>query len=187
MDSKNFEHPYYFAQMINKLSMELSRSDDVFVDHHKRKKEGIFPIWAALECSSFGELSKLYKNLKNEDKTYIAKEYFGLGRMYIENWLQASVYARNIAAHGGRFYNRRLKSVPVKLPTKYNGKVQNNTSYAIIYAIYKLQPTKELQSKLLLELNRIFNKYPYALKEHMGFPENWVEILESESKENKNR
>ena len=187
MDSKNFEHPYYFAQFITTLSKEITRSDDVFVEHHKRKRNSTFPIWAALECSSFGDLSKLYKNLKNEDKNHIAKTYFNRSRQYIENWLQVCVYARNIAAHGGRFYNRRLKSIPVKFPSKYTGVLDSTSAFACIYAIHQLQPTSALAEKLRHDLAAIFQKYPFALKKHMGFPDNWSEILTAEAQSNQDK
>lgn len=180
MRSENFSHPYYFSQFLYKLSNEIARSDDVFVDHHKKHLQSVFPIWVALECSSFGELSKMYKNLKNEDKSNIAKKYFNLSRQYIENWLQACVYARNIAAHGGRFYNRTLKTVTVLLPNKYRNVLHPNMAFSYIYALHKLQPTKALAKKLRNDLSSLYKKYPFALKKHMGFPENWEQLLENE-------
>jgi len=143
----------------------------------------MFPLWVAIECSTFGNLSKLFKNMKPDDKTLISKTYFGVNRSYIENWLQATVYARNVAAHGGRFYNRKLRPVPLKLASKYSQAFDRCSAFAYIYAIYKMQPTKALSQSMRSELTTLFDSYPFALKKHVGFPDNWLDILnESENK-----
>lgn len=177
MQPSNFSDEARHQVFIDKLSNEIKRSDDAFVHHHREDRDCIFPVWVALECSSFGELSKMYKNMTNEDKTYIAKKYFGRSKSYIENWLQVCVYARNIAAHGGRFYNRKLKSVPLRIPKKLQNQINSETPFATIFAINKLQPTTELAQSLRSELKGIFQKFPCAELKHMGFPEDWMGIL----------
>lgn len=183
MDSKNFSNPIYHLDFISKLSDEIEKSDDVFVNHYKRDFDSKFPIWVAIECSTFGNLSKLFKNMKPEDKTLISKTYFGVSREYTENWLQAAVFARNVAAHGGRFYNRQLRAVPLKIASKYTKAIDRYSAFAYTYAIYKMQPTKALSQSMRGELASLFESYPFALKKHLGFPEDWLDILnESENK-----
>lgn len=183
MDSKNFSNPIYHLDFISKLSDEIEKSDDVFVNHYKRDFDSKFPIWVAIECSTFGNLSKLFKNMKPEDKTLISKTYFGVSREYIENWLQAAVFARNVAAHGGRFYNRQLRAVPLKIASKYTKAIDRYSAFAYTYAIYKMQPTKALSQSMRDELASLFESYPFALKKHLGFPEDWLDILnKSENK-----
>lgn len=183
MDSRNFLNPIYHLDFISKLSDEIEKSDDVFVNHYKRDFDSRFPIWVAIECSTFGNLSKLFKNMRTEDKTLISKTYFGVSREYIENWLQAAVFARNVAAHGGRFYNRQLRTVPLKIASKYEKDIDRYSAFAYTYAIYKMQPTKALSQSIRAELTSLFESHPFALKKHLGFPENWLDILnESENK-----
>ena len=183
MDNKNFSDPLYHTDFLLKLSNEIEKSDDLFVNHYKRDFDSMFPLWVAIECSTFGNLSKLFKNMKPDDKTLISKTYFGVNRSYIENWLQATVYARNVAAHGGRFYNRKLRPVPLKLASKYSQAFDRCSAFAYIYAIYKMQPTKALSQSMRPELTTLFDSYPFALKKHVGFPDNWLDILnESENK-----
>ena len=69
---------------IKQLNQELSRADELFIGHHNNKYGGQFPIWVAVEVISFSPLSKLYSNLKNEDKRHIANEYDGLPHVYIK-------------------------------------------------------------------------------------------------------
>ena len=177
MDSGNFSSPFYHLDFIGRLQEEIDKSDDVFVAHHKKDFNSVFPFWVAIECSTFGNLSKLYKNLKEDDRTLISKKYFGVNREYLENWLQAAVFARNVAAHGGRFYNRELRTIPVRLPKKYSNVINPRRAFAYIYAIYKMQPTKALSKSMRESLSSIFVSYPFALGKYVGFPEDWNEIL----------
>ena len=161
----------------DRLQEEIEKSDDVFVAHYRQDFNSVFPMWVAIECTTFGNLSKLYKNLKAKDRTTISKKYFGTSREYVENWLQAAVFARNVSAHGGRFYNRKLRTVPVKLPQKYSGIIDRRSAFAYAYAIYKMQPTKALSAAMRKALSDIWASYPFALKTHVGFPEDWEQIL----------
>lgn len=181
MDPKNFESPERHAEFLAKLTEEVKRSDDIFAHYHKTMKGCVFPIWAAIECSSFGDLSKMYKNMKKEDRMEISKSFYGISREYAENWLQAIVIARNIAAHCGRFYNRRLRSVKLKLPDKLKQVIDSDSAFAVFYAIYRLQPTKALANSLLQEIQNIFEKYSNPDIKQLGFPENWMSILQTNS------
>ncbi|MBQ3578750.1 MAG: Abi family protein [Firmicutes bacterium] len=177
MDADNFENSNYHKTFIAKITEEVSRSDDIFVYHHRKDLNCVFPIWAVIECSSFGDLSKLYKNLKAEDRTFISKNEYGVSREYIENWLQAIVSARNIAAHAGRFYNRRFKSVRVKLPKKLKRVIWSDSAFAIVYAIHRLQPTEALAKALRKDLSDLISKYPIADKAQLGICDDWEDLL----------
>ena len=177
MDASYFLDPSYHEKFIIKLTEEIDKSDDIFVDHYKENCNSVFPIWSAIECVTFGTLSKLYKNLLTDDKNTISKNYYGVSREYVENWLQATVVARNIAAHGGRFYWRLLNSVRVKLPSALRTKFNNYRAFAYIFAIQHLLPTHSLASSLRYDLMILFSKYPYADIKMLGFPDDWNDIL----------
>lgn len=183
MDNKNFENALFHLDFIKKLTDEIEKSDDIFVNHYKDEYNNIFPLWVAIECATFGNLSKLYKNLKPEDRMNISRNYYGVSREYIENWLQAIVFARNIAAHGGRFYNRILRAVPLKLDKKHKTIIDRYSTFAYVYAIHRMQATTALAHSMRNDLTTIFDQYPFARKDYLGFPENWLDILEkSENK-----
>ena len=177
MDACNFNESRYHESFLERLEEDIARSDDVFVDHYKNDRGGVFPIWVAIECCSFGELSKLYKNIKPGDKSLIAKRYSKVPRAYVENWLQALVYARNIAAHNGRLYGRWLRSIPVKLPNRLKSTVDQKSVFAVIFAMHKLQPTDKLAEALIRDISSLFEKYHAADKKMLGFPDSWLDIL----------
>lgn len=179
MDDSNFYDFDYHTKFIQDLKSELTVSDDVFVNHHKRTHSHIYPFWVIIEVTTFGVLSKLFKNMLPDDRTYISKHYYGVHREYIENWLQCSVLARNIAAHGGRFYNRQLYSCPVKFDRALQGKIFPVRPFAFIFAINKLLPDESYKASLSDELSALFSLYPLVQKNHLGFPEDWIDILEN--------
>ncbi|MGN0710793.1 MAG: Abi family protein [Anaerovoracaceae bacterium] len=181
LDKSNFKNEKYHYSFLEDLESEIIRSDDTFIHHHRTKLNNTYPFWVAIEVTTFGVLSKLFKNLKNEEKTFISKRYYGVHRQYIENWLQASVVARNIAAHGGRFYNRSLRSIPVKLDKSTQVYIENTSSFAYIFAIYKLQPTEAQRIQMRKDLKILFESFPFADKKHLGFPENWITLLEEQT------
>lgn len=173
----NFSNKQYHKDFMKHLTEEIRRSDDVFVEHHYRNKNSVFPIWVAIECASFGELSKLFKNMKPEDKQTIIDHWFSVKEDYISNWLHCSVFARNVAAHGGRFYNRKFKSVSVRLQGQLKKQFTGEDPFAFVVAINQLLPSKALAEQLHRDLEALFKKYPFAQKEKLGFPKTWKEIL----------
>ena len=173
----NFDDISRHSSFIVELDKEIERSDDYFIEHHKTDLNNIFPFWVAIEVTSFGVLSKLYKNMKIEDRNAIAKTYIHYGRKYVENWLQCCSYVRNIAAHGGRFYNRLLKACPVKINTKRYPNIDNTSPFAFIVAIYNLLPSDRIRKMFVKDIQDCFSKHPFALYKHMGFPNNWDSAL----------
>jgi abortive infection bacteriophage resistance protein len=177
LDAMNFNNQLYHARFLTSIDHELSRSDDAFVHHHVKDLNNVFPLWVAIEASSFGILSMMFKNMLADDRNEIAKNHYRFSRKYIENWLQCAVYVRNITAHGGRFYNRDLRSCPVKLPKKYRPDIVPTRAFAFVYALYHLLPLGEQQQKFIAEIEDSFARHPFALKRHMGFPDNWKSYL----------
>lgn len=72
-------------------------------------------LYAAIEVSSFGTLSKMYKNMKNYDKKEISK-IFNVDYTYLESWIENIAYVRNICAHYGRLYGVKF----IKMPKLYS-------------------------------------------------------------------
>lgn len=155
----------------------LERSKDAFVIHHREDRKRVYPLWVAIEVATFDMVSKLYKNLLPNDRAAIAKKYYGISsRECIENWLQCAVVARNVAAHGGRFYNRVGLNPAVKLSPKHQKEFSGTRPFGYVYAIYKLLP-EDRKLSMLNDISKLFRKHPFALPKHLGFPENWQELI----------
>lgn len=177
LNNQNFENEQMHADFLRELFSGIKRSSDVFVLHHRDDLDGVYPIWVAVEETTFGALSKFYKNMLAADRTAIAKEFYGIHREYVENFMQCASVARNIAAHGGRFYNRIHLRPSVKLPAKLNS-LERDRPAAYIYAVYALLPDQE-KYRMLKALLRAFRCHSFAKPQYLGLPEHWFSLFES--------
>lgn len=180
LDVANFDTPKYHQEFIDKFTEDIENGkklEELIVAHHIDKYEGKFPIWVAVELLSFGKLSKLYKNMRDEDRQAIAKEHYGVHCDYISNWLHGLSVIRNICAHRGRLYNRNMK-IKLSLPKYFwSLEVSNNRVFAYIYVLKTLIKDDELWNTFLIRLLDIINKYNEVNIRELGFPSNWLMVL----------
>ena len=175
-DSNNFDNAEFHNATLDVLKKDIHNNrNEAVIKHHIYNKDGNLPIWAIVDYMTFDQISKFYKNMLPQDKKYIAKEYYGIpNREYIENWIQCAVVARNIAAHGARFYNRHAYNPGVRLPDGY--KIYANTFFGYVYAIYNLLPF-ENRDGFIEELDSCIKAHSYVKLEYLHIPNNWREIL----------
>lgn len=74
---------------------------------HNHNTHGHVPMWVLIRALSFGTTSILYKNMIEEEKEEIAKNY-GVTAAQLSNMLEVVVSFRNIVAHGERTFCARL-------------------------------------------------------------------------------
>lgn len=178
-DPNNFRSLEHHQEFINNLDRLIHENrHELFVSHHKEKYNGEFPIWVAIEVTSFGALSKLYRNMKNKDKLLIANEYYNLHYKYIQSWLHTLSYIRNICAHYGRLYGRRLVIRPM-LFNDILSFMDNYKLFAVIFAMTHLLKRKE-QIYCVTDLKALMDEYgEYIDLAYIGFSEDWEQILRS--------
>ncbi|WP_044479585.1 Abi family protein [Paenibacillus antibioticophila] len=178
LESAHFENEKYHEAFLVELDKEIRRSQEIFIKHHFDKYEGNIPVWVAIEVLSFGTLSKLFSNMKNEDKNYIARSNYQAPAIYLESWLKCLSYVRNICAHYGRLYNRPLTSKPrLDHQAKQLG-IQQNRIFAHLYVLKQLIPERKKWSDFVTRLETLLSEYNDAIElERIGFPEDWEAIL----------
>lgn len=176
LNEENFDKPTYFRDMNSQIDREIKRSREVFVSHHKSKYDGVFPIWVVIEVTSFSLLSKIYSNLKSKDQTQIAKLYSG-NRVYLKNWFYALSTVRNICAHFGRLYNRKLPiHIRLSKADRKSG-IQGSTLFSAVFVMGKIISNRKAWNSFVTELSALIDEYNIIELNRTGFPENWEEIL----------
>ncbi|MCM3763178.1 Abi family protein [Alkalihalobacillus oceani] len=177
-DASNFlkqERHQEFLKELHELR-DRNRHNEDFIRHHFKKYNGRFPLWVIIEISSLGTLSKLFKNLKEEDKKLIAKQYYNIPYWYIESWLHTLTLVRNLCAHYNRLYNRKLKSRP-QLFKDIKDQIDNHKIFSSIYTITRLLPKAE-KDLFLTNLTALVLQYEEEIDLGcLGFPEEWEKIL----------
>ena len=120
-----------FQKNPNELNAHWNRSREIFKEHYEYKYNPSLspPAWMIFETTTFGTVSKIYSNIKNEipAKTKIAK-YFGFTKASTKvfiSWMQHLNLVRNICAHHSRLFSRSFIIRPM-LPTSTPAKWVNS-------------------------------------------------------------
>ena len=172
----NLIDPYQdFQSIISKA--KTARTPEVFIKHYTNKYHSPAnpPAWMCFELLTIGELSHIYRGLRqNDDKKRIAN-FFDLHPTVFTSWLHTLTYVRNICAHHSRLWNRDLAIEPEKL-LKPKGKwiskpFENNKRVfyfinAMKYLLDRANPESDLKNKLI----SLFNKYPTVPIQFLGIP-----------------
>jgi abortive infection bacteriophage resistance protein len=184
----NFHDEKRHEKFISEIERFIKENEknEIFITHHNNKYEGDFPFWVIVELTSFGCLSKAFKNLKESDKKTISSNYYEpIPHDYIENWLHGLVILRNICAHRGRLYNRYISFAP-RLSPKDKKLFKNNNLdlnknvkqvFSYIYIMKKLIKNEMVMKNFMDRLNHLISKYPFVKLVNYGFPENWQSLI----------
>lgn len=177
-----FKKELYFDEFQKLVNKELKKTNEVFINHYKKKytEPKLPPAWMTLELLSFGQLSLLYKNLKNVDAKKKVADHFGIHENILTSWLESLSFIRNICAHHGRLWNRKIPKSPI-IPvttreewiTELPLEEYRNRMYVVLacisYLLKSIIPNGSYNKKvqeLLLEFNDIPTRY-------IGLTENW--------------
>jgi abortive infection bacteriophage resistance protein len=175
-----YRDPMRFANHLDSLQKEIDRSTETFISHYKNKytQPSEPPCWMSLEVSSMGLLSKIFQNLKKGPEKEAVTKHFGLTDLsVIENWILCFSTLRNICAHHGRIWNRRL--IPIKMPTHptnvflKNKKVYTNKLYATLSCVEYVLKIISSENNFSTQLIALMHTCPLAQSKEMGFPANW--------------
>lgn len=133
------------------------------------------PAWMCFELLTIGELSNLYKGLKNNaDKKRIAN-FFNLHPTIFTSWFHSLTYVRNICAHHSRLWNKDLAVEPERLQKPKEAWVSNHFNNnkrvfyflcVLKYLLIRVNPNNRFTEKLRL----LFQKYPNIPIQYLGIP-----------------
>lgn len=108
LDIQRYEH------FIARCKEAFERSREPFVIHYRRKygdEHALPPYWTLVNIMDFGMMLTLYKGASVEIRNRLASS-LGITAKVLESWLVAINTVRNICAHHGRLWNKRLGTVP---------------------------------------------------------------------------
>lgn len=173
-----------FYQTVHKIWSELSRSKEDFIQDYFMKYElpMMPPAWKTVEVMSFGTLSKVFENVRDNDAKKAIAKSFGLPKYtYLESWIKCATVLRNACCHHARVWNRRFAWKP-KLPERLPKRWVSNASeirpqklYAQLCYIAYLEQSIRPNSGFVKGLKTLLKKYKNVDVRLMGFPQGWQE------------
>ncbi|OUS10457.1 CAAX protease [Nonlabens dokdonensis] len=185
----HFVKPYYngvgnlvdpYSDLQNIISKaKTNRKPEVFIKHYidTYNKPSNPPSWMCLELLTIGQLSHIYRGLRNKaDKKRIA-DFFDVHPSVFQSWLHSITYVRNLCAHHSRLWNRDLAIEPSRLlkPVGHwvGSEFQNNKRVfyficVLKYLLLRANPGNSLKDKL----ETLFEKYPNVPIKYIGIPSN---------------
>ena len=167
------------------LDEEVERSKDIFIQAHKKKHKDDLrfpPAWKTLELTSFGNLSKLYGNLKPtvKSKDTIAEEFGTVNHTYLPSWLQSLAQIRNYCAHHSRLWNKNLPGRPKLLnkpPNAWITDIPKEHEYSMLYihlcCMKYLLNTIDAENLFTQKLSDLLKAYPNVDANALGLKPNW--------------
>ncbi|PIB29155.1 CAAX protease [Maribacter sp. 4U21] len=189
-NSEIFIDRLQFSRTLAKIEEEISRarSKDVTIKNHfKKHKDDLRfpPSWKSLEQVSFGNLSKLYGNLKHtvKAKDTIAEEYGAVNHTYLPSWLQSIAQIRNFCAHHSRLWNRNLPGTVKLLSKPPNPWITDDANVPKQHEFTKLYVHMCLMRYMLniiqpnniftQDLEALFLRYPNVDPNALGMKTDW--------------
>ncbi|MNE43496.1 Abi-like protein [compost metagenome] len=168
---------------VEHLFSEIDRSKEQFIVEHRLYHKGEpFEAWKALEVTSLGTLSKLYKNLNHQlpEKSKIALEFGFNSHKDFSSFLEAITVIRNVIAHHSRLWNnnvttkylwpKNLKNQPITYVPDENQRAKLFSLLSLtLYTIEFVSPGNSIREKFFC----LINEYPIVPMHKMGFPVNW--------------
>ncbi len=179
LDVDNFDKKEYQEKVIMRIGKEIERSSKTgFIKHFRQNyEESKIPFYAAIEVTTFGTLSMMYKNMKLDDKKTIAKEFGkSISHYQFASWIENFAFVRNECAHYGRLYDVKISKTPRLLKKHKNMGIKNNRIFITLLHL-KMVTDEEIYIKFYKELYALITLYPNVELNKMGFPDNWRELL----------
>lgn len=157
------------------------------VRHHKhtpivqRYIGDYFPIWVMVEFFSIGTLSTFYRDLVNLHQKAISNDLYRVNPKVLINWFVCLTNIRNRCAHYERLYFSIFHVEPI-----FPNKQKNPYGNKLFAQLIVLKNLFKGPFKWLNYVERISSLVQrcqdYIELEHIGFPENWVELLNPDLK-----
>lgn len=191
LDGSLFDNQHFHSNLVLDMKNEFDRNSDPFVrkyisDHphwNKTSFGGDNPdAWMIFETATFGTLSKMYKNLKNQSplKSQIANEFGLYSARELSSWLEAISVLRNIIAHHSRIWYKIFSKKPTNINRHRDGWMladmtehQRKRAFGVISCLIYLCNAITSNNTIKNEIKDLFAAYPTIPVFMIGFTREW--------------
>jgi len=136
---------------------------------HYLTQYGYIPLWVLIRIITFGQISKFYDLMKQQDQNKVAKK-FGVKEKELKTYIHNLAIIRNICAHDEKLYDIRLKNTIMQnnIHKQFNLILQNGqyaNGYRDLFSIVIIlkvllegEEFKEFYSIVINEIKKLENE-----------------------------
>lgn len=178
LNAENFDFRHNHSVFVGKIRHLVEANDDrEFVKHYNSKHSGDFPLWVIMELFSFGTLAFFYKDMHNADKKELASSFYGCTSSELDNWIFCMNELRNYCAHYNRLYGNTFPVQP-KTPRGLDYELQQNVFGYMMIMKQVYHNAEDWNTRVVQPVSKMIKRNADIIRlEHIGFPENWEEML----------
>lgn len=191
LDGSHFENQQFHTNLVLEMKYEFNRNSDPFVRHYisnhphwnKSSFAGDNPdAWMIFETATFGTLSKMYKNLRNQSplKSRIANDFGLYSARDLSSWLEAISIMRNVIAHHSRMWYKIFSKKPTNIRSHRNAWMltdmtehQRKRAFGVISCLLYLCNAIKPDNNIKQEIKNLFATYPNIPVFMIGFTKGW--------------
>lgn len=187
LNSSRFKDPIRHAEDLVKLNRDIRGSKEVFIESYRKKykEPELPPSWMACEVMTMGALSRWYQNLMDGSLKKRVAQGLGIKTVDVfESILHHLTVVRNICAHHGRLWNRRLVVI-FEQPHSLNARmvphptspqdpsVEHRYLFNTLVLLDGLMMHITTGSSWTRRLTELLTQSPTVDPKSMGFPSTW--------------
>lgn len=203
LNPNNFNNTGDKKRQVNDLLAKMKRQIKNNATQHSATSHylsnyGYIPLWVLVKVLSFGIVSELFSILKKEDQ-YAVVDVYGLDIKTFLDYLPILSNYRNLCAHEDILYDNRTTRLiedsryhkELNIPIMNNEFIYGkNDLFALVIIIKSMLKDNEVND-FMLEIKNALDNLEYNLRsipinkilDRMGFPENFMDIVNIEKKE----
>jgi len=191
----NYNYITQYQSEINKLISKIQgiitqkSPYDKRLQHYQNKHNGKIPLWVIINLLTLGNVSRFYKYLQPKEQNEVARR-FSMKPNHVNNYFNNITLARNICAHGERFYSFKFRTglnilpehTKLKIPFHHGTpEVGSRDLFAVLLMLKYLLDDAILFDKLKTAITQSLDELQVELHSitidevmaEMGFPSNW--------------
>jgi len=183
LDEKRYNDRHDHEKFMCAIDAAISNhKNTLIVKHHKAAYSGAFPIWVIVEFLSIGNLSYLYADWLKDDKKRVAKDLFSTTYPFLDSWMKCITVLRNRCAHYSRLYYTRFTDMP-RIPPTVEYECTGRVFDQLLMLKFLYAHKHKWNTSFVVPLETLVGEYQDSVDfKHIGFPENWLELLQHSEK-----
>ena len=178
IEGGNFSNWHNHEKFMEHVEKSIKNNESqLFVKHHIEKYGGEFPIWVIIELFSMGELSRFYSDMNKVDMKEISTQYKTTYKN-LSSWLLCLTNLRNYCAHYSRLYYNVIVTRPAT-PIDFPYTLRRRPFDYILMLKFLYCSDEKWKAYFVPRLRALIDEYQEHIHLwHLGFPANWLELLE---------